>query len=114
MNENAWMAKFTKHFGGAVDIRLCEEGEPTISFSMEDAAKLRDQLTAAIEEAKRQEDPFEVWWSGLHDCNAPGFPLKIVEGFSVPKKNARSIFMAGVEAGREMERGVTKAAKEGK
>lgn len=66
MNDN-WRAKCDQP-GHVVMRPFGSNNEMVYGFSTAEAAELRDELTKAIEEAKRLADPFERWWDGLNGC----------------------------------------------
>jgi len=60
------------------------------------AIQLRYELTTAIEEAKRLDDPFERWWEGVANMqrNDPDYPFRRVGRSMMTKAEARIIWDA--------------------
>jgi hypothetical protein len=70
----------------------CEHG-----FDIQCAEQLRDQLTVAIEEAKRQSDPWEKWLANQHS----DWLHVWIAGYAIPLNAAQKIFEAAIASAKE-------------
>jgi hypothetical protein len=94
------MKRSAQAVNGAVLITtVLEEDASEERVPIHEAEQLRNQLTAAIELAKRQSDPFEQWWE-IHGWEW----IKSKWGIAVADRDLACIIWDAA----------TKAAKEGK
>jgi hypothetical protein len=95
-NQN-WHSVCDKSDGMVLVRPLGKTSQYTYNLDPNEAAQLCDELTEAVEEAKRQADPFEKWWSGLvGEANCASLAL----GVWVSKDVAREIWDAATKAKR--------------
>jgi hypothetical protein len=88
---------------GTVELGLSHSDRGVKSaLSPDCAALLASALTEAIEEAKRQADPFEKWWESLCPQNmisyAPGFYRHLPGGSATSKDRAKITWDAATKA----------------
>lgn len=98
-NQN-WHAVCDKSDGMVLVRPLGKTSKYTYNLDPKEATQLRDELTDAIAEAKRQADGFERWWETLD--GAPCFDAKYRRQFfgnvTIGKEVARAIWDAATKA----------------